>query len=86
MKFTKEIKIALVSILGIVVLFFGMQFLKGLSVFANDNSYYVAFTDATGLSVSAPVYANGYRVGVVKSLEYDYSPQGKITAVVGLNK
>jgi phospholipid/cholesterol/gamma-HCH transport system substrate-binding protein len=86
MKFTKEIKIALVSILGIVVLFFGMQFLKGLSLFSNDNSYYVAFTDATGLSASAPVYANGYRVGVVKDLEYDYSPQGRITAVVGLNK
>ena len=86
MKFTKEIKIALVSILGIVVLFFGMQFLKGLSLFGNDNSYYVAFVDATGLSQSAPVYANGYRVGVVKSLEYDYSPQGKITAVVGLDK
>ncbi len=86
MKFTKEIKIALVSILGIVVLFFGMQFLKGLSLFSNDNSYYVAFTDATGLSESAPVYANGYRVGVVKALDYDYSPQGRITAVVGLNK
>ena len=59
MKFTKEIKIALVSIVGIVVLFFGLQFLKGLSVFSSDNSYYVAFSDATGLSESAPVYANG---------------------------
>ena len=38
MKFTKEIKIALVSIVGIVVLFIGLQFLKGLSVFSNDNS------------------------------------------------
>ena len=47
MRFTKEIKIALVSILGIVVLFFGLQFLKGLSVFSSDNAMYVAFTDAT---------------------------------------
>jgi phospholipid/cholesterol/gamma-HCH transport system substrate-binding protein len=86
MKFTKEIKIALVSIVGIVVLFFGLQFLKGLSVFANDNSYFVAFSDATGLSESAPVYANGYRVGVVKSLNYDYNPQGDIIAEVGLDK
>lgn len=86
MKFTKEIKIALVSILGIVVLFFGLQFLKGLSIFSNDNSYYVSFDDATGLSESAPVYANGYRVGVVKDLTYDYSPQGKIIATLGLNK
>ena len=86
MKFTKEIKIALVSIFGIVVLFFGLQFLKGLSVFSSDNAMYVAFTDATGLSVSSPVYANGYRVGVVKALDYDYDPHGKIIAEVGLNK
>lgn len=86
MKFTKEIKIALASILGIVVLFFGLQFLKGLSVFSSDNTMYVAFTDATGLSVSSPVYANGYRIGVVKALDYDYDPHGKIVAEVGLNK
>ena len=74
MKFSKEIKIALVSLIGVVVLFVGMQFLKGLSVFSQDNSFYVAFDDATGLSVSAPVYANGYR------------PDSKIIAVIGLNK
>lgn len=86
MKFTKEIKIALASILGVVVLFFGLQFLKGLSVFSSDNTMYVAFTDATGLAVSSPVYANGYRVGVVKALDYDYDPHGKIVAEIGLNK
>ena len=86
MKFKKEIKIALVSIVGIVVLFIGLQFLKGLSVFSNDNSYYVAFSDATGLSESAPVYVNGYRVGVVKNLDYNYNPQGNIIAEMGINK
>ena len=86
MKLTKEIKIALVSIVGLVVLFFGLQFLKGLSVFERDSSYYVAFDDATGLSESAPVYANGYRVGVVKHLDYDYRPDGKIVATLGLHK
>ena len=86
MKFTKEIKIALVSIFGIVVLFFGLQFLKGLSVFSSDNAMYVAFSDATGLAVSSPVYANGYHVGVVKSLDYDYDPHGKIIAEIGLNQ
>lgn len=86
MKLTKEIKIALASIVGIVVLFLGLQFLKGLTGFSNDNTIYVSFSDATGLSVSSPVYANGYRVGVVKSLNYDYNPHGKIVAEVGLNK
>lgn len=84
--FTKEVKIALVAILGIVVLFCGMQFLKGLSLFSNDDSYYVTFADVSGLSSSSPVYANGYKVGVVKEIQYDYNPQGKIVAVLGLDK
>jgi phospholipid/cholesterol/gamma-HCH transport system substrate-binding protein len=84
--FTKEVKIALVAIFGIVVLFYGLQFLKGLTVFSNDSEYYVLFDDVSGLASSSPVYANGYKVGVVKDIEYDYSPQGKLVALLGLDK
>jgi phospholipid/cholesterol/gamma-HCH transport system substrate-binding protein len=86
MFFTKEVKIAITGIVGIVVLFFGLQYLKGLSVFSSDTSYYVAFNDVSGLSESAPVYANGYKVGVVKNIVYDYTPEGKSVAELGLNK
>ncbi len=85
-KFSKEIKIALVAILGIVVLFYGLQFLKGLTIFSTDNSYYVKFKDVSGLSASSPIYANGFRVGVVENIIYDYSNQGDIVAVVGINQ
>jgi phospholipid/cholesterol/gamma-HCH transport system substrate-binding protein len=84
--FTKEIQIALVAIVGVVVLFFGMQFLKGLSLFNTDNSYYVAFNDISGLGASSPVYANGYKVGVIKKIIYDYNHQDNIVAVMGLDK
>jgi len=84
--FTKEVKIAIVAIIGIVVLFYGLQFLKGLSVFANDDNYYVKFTDVSGVSASTPVYANGYKVGVVESVVFDYSARGNIVAVMGLDK
>lgn len=84
--FTKEVKIAITGIVSIVVLFFGLQFLKGLSLFSNDAAYYVKFSDVSGLSSSSPVYANGYKVGVVKTIEYDYNPAGDIVAVLGLDK
>lgn len=83
--FTKEVKIALTAIVGIVILFYGLEFLKGLTVFSTDDSYYIAFDDVSGLSASSPVYANGYRVGVVKEINYDYTHQNKIVAVMGLN-
>ena len=84
-KFSKEIQIALVAIVGIVVLFFGLQFLKGLTVFSTDSNYYVKFKDISGLSSSSPVYANGYRVGVVENIIYDFEGEGDIVAVVGIN-
>ena len=83
--FTKEVKIALVAVAGIIILFFGMHFLKGLTIFSTDDSYYARFNDVSGLSASSPVYANGYRVGVVQRIEYDYSRPDNIVAVIGLD-
>ena len=84
--FSKEVQIALVAIVGIVVLFFGMKFLKGMFLFSTDDSYYVEFDDISGVSASCPVYANGYRVGVVEDVIFNYDSQDKIVAVLGLNK
>ena len=83
--FTNEVKIALAAIAGIVILFFGLQFLKGLTIFSSDDNYYARFSDVSGLSASSPVYANGFRVGVVQSIEYDYARPDNIVAVIGLD-
>ena len=85
-KFSKEIQIALVAIVGLVVLFIGLQFLKGLNLFSTDSRYFVKFDNISGLSVSSPVYANGYRVGVVEKILFDYEKRGDIIAVVGVDK
>lgn len=84
--FTKEVQIALVAIVGVVLLFFGMQFLKGLSIFSGGNTYVVKFNDVTGLSASSPVYVNGVKVGTVESLDYDYARPDNILAVIGLDE
>ena len=63
--FTKEIKIALVAVTGIILLFFGLNFLKGMSIFSNDDTYYIKFKDISGLSASNPIYADGDRKSVV---------------------
>ncbi len=86
MKFSKEIQIALVAIASIVVLFFGLKFLKGMTVFSTDDNYYATFDDIMGLSASTPIYANGYRVGVVENIIFDYQGRKQIVAVLGLDK
>ena len=84
-KYAKEIQIALVAIVGIVVLYFGLQFLKGLTLLSSDNHYYVKFDDISGLSASSPIYANGYRIGVVERIIYDYEHNGEIVAELGID-
>lgn len=77
-KFTKEIKIALVVIAGLIILFFGMNYLKGLDIFSSSNKYFISFKDISGLASSSPIYADGYKVGVVRSINYDYNNAGSI--------
>ena len=84
-KFSKEIQIALVAVAGILVLFFGLQFLKGMTLFSSDNRYFVKFQDVSGLAVSSPIYANGYRVGVVEDIVFNYENTGEIVASVGID-
>ncbi|MFC2758593.1 MlaD family protein [Hallella multisaccharivorax] len=76
--FTKEVKIALVAIAGIIVLFFGLHFLKGMPIFSTNNVYYATFKDINGLSSSNPIYADGYQVGNVKNIIYDYQKKGRV--------
>ena len=84
--FNKEVKIALVVICGLVILFFGMNFLKGLNLFSSANIYYISFKDISGLSSSSPIYADGYQVGVVKSIKYDYEKSGYIMVEADINE
>ena len=86
MKLTKEIKIALVAIVGILVMYFGINFLKGMNLFSTNNAYYMTFDDIQGLGASTPIYADGYKVGTVDGLEYDYKENGPIKVKVDIIK
>ena len=86
MKLTKEIKIALIAIVGILVMYFGINFLKGMNLFSTNNAYYMTFDDIQGLGASTPIYADGYKVGTVDGMEYDYEENGPIKVKVDINK
>ncbi len=84
--FNIEVRVAIAAVIAIILLFFGIKFLKGIDVFKSTHTYYVVFSDITGLSKSNPVYANGYAVGNVKDIDYDYSSPGNVIVEVELSK
>ncbi len=77
MKFARELKIGITGIIATVLLFSTINFLKGASLFTTNDTYYIVFTDAKQLAKSSPVYADGYNVGIVSDVHYDYANPGK---------
>jgi phospholipid/cholesterol/gamma-HCH transport system substrate-binding protein len=86
MKITNEVKIAIVAVIGIIALFFGLNFLKGISFFNNEDDYYLSFSDISGMSTSSPIFADGYKVGTVKAIEYDYDHRRNTLVKIGVDK
>lgn len=84
--FTREVKIALSAIVAIVLIYLLINFMKGVNVFKSSNTYYVRFDNIAGLAVSNAVYANGYPVGIVRGIQYDYGNHERVVVAIELDK
>ena len=78
----KEVKIGLIGILAIGMLIFGINYLRGVAMFKSSRSYYVEFNNINGLPISSPVFANGYKIGLVRDIQYNYEKLGTVTVEV----
>ena len=70
MKFAKELKVGLIAIVCILILVIGVNFLKGINIFASETDYQSYFPNSGMLSVSNNVTLNGVIVGKVKKIVY----------------
>ena len=84
--FTREVKIALSAIVAIVLVYLLINFMKGVNVLKSSNTYYVRFDNIAGLAVSNAVYANGYPVGIVRGIQYDYGNHERVVVAIELDK
>lgn len=82
----KEIIICLLVVFAGCLLYFGINFLKGVNIFKAANYYYASYSNVQGLAVSAPVTLNGYKVGLVRSIEYQYNNPGHVVVEFSVDK
>ena len=80
-----EIKIALTAIVCIAILIVGINFLKGINIFNATNSYYVKLKNAKQLAVSNMVYANGYPIGSIREIDYQYEDNSSVVVLIELD-
>ncbi len=84
--FTKEVVIAITTIIACTILVVGIDFLKGINVMKPTNYYYAVFNNVAGLGVSSPVKIDGFDVGLVRAVEYNYQKPGTIVVEISLDK
>ncbi|MGB4414833.1 MAG: MlaD family protein [Paludibacter sp.] len=71
--FTKEVKVGIMAVVAIFVLYFGLNYLKGVDIFTPIDYYYTTYENIGGLVPSSPVYVKGYKVGQVEEIQYDFT-------------
>ena len=84
--FTKEVVIAITTIIACAILVVGIDFLKGINIMKPTNYYYAVFNNVAGLGVSSPVKIDGFDVGLVRAVEYNYQKPGTIVVEISLDK
>lgn len=85
-QYSRTLKIGFLTILALAFLIFGIKFLKGINLFSSENAYYAYFKNVTGVTVSTPVYIEGFKVGVVRDMSFDYETNSKVRVKMSINK
>ncbi len=82
---SKEVRIGIAGVAALCILVYGINYLKGIHLFKPTSYFYVKFNDVNGLTKSTPVFADGYRVGIVRDLIYDYTTPGRVVAEIDVD-
>ena len=85
-KISNEVKVGAVALLTILVFIWLYNFLKGKEYFKSTNVYYSVYDKVGGLAESSPVEVNGYKVGVVQSVEFIDPISGRLLVVFSVDK
>lgn len=85
-RYSKEVKIGVTFIISVLLLYIGINFLKGSNVFTNENTYYTVLSNAGGVAPSSVISTNGYQIGTVKDVEYDFTHPNRIVLTLSITE
>jgi phospholipid/cholesterol/gamma-HCH transport system substrate-binding protein len=68
MRVSKEYKVGLLVVLGLLLVFVGSRFLSGGAMFGSDREFYAVFKNSRGLLPSNEVKLSGHKIGQVEEV------------------
>ena len=85
-KISNEVKVGATALITIIIFIWLYNFLKGKDFFKNTAYYYTIYEEIGGLAESSPVEINGYKVGVVQSIDFLDAVSGKLLVAFSVNR
>jgi len=85
-KLKKEYKIAVTVIVALVILIWGLSFLKGKNIFNSGDLYYGVYSRIDGLTEASPIHYHGYKVGSVMEIQFYPDREDRFVVVFSLEK
>ncbi len=82
----KELKIGFIAILAVVVLFSGVNYLKGLNVLNPSRDFYAKYENIDGLKIGGFVFLNGYQVGMVSNVDLLVDEDQKLLVTISVDQ
>lgn len=85
-KISKEFKVGMLVVLGLLLMFVMVNFLKGSSIFGKDREFVAEFENSAGLQPSNEVQLNGVRIGQVTSVDLKEGNSSKVMVRFNIEK
>jgi phospholipid/cholesterol/gamma-HCH transport system substrate-binding protein len=85
-KISNEVKVGATVLLTLVVFVWLFNFLKGKDFLKSTAIYYTVYKKVGGLAESSPVEVNGFKVGVVRSIDFIDAESGRLLVEFSVNK
>lgn len=86
MKIRHEVTVGALTVLGIVLMILGYNYLKGNEIFSKNYFYKINFPNTTGLYPANSVVINGLEVGRVKEIKLSEDLNHQIIVTISLPK
>ncbi len=85
-KISNEVKVGATALITIIVFIWLYNFLKGKDLLNSTAIYYTVYDKVGGLAESSPVEVNGFKVGVVRSIDFINAESGRLLVEFSVNK
>lgn len=82
----REVKLALTAIVAVIILIWGINFLKAKALFDRNNVFYGVYDQVDGLKISNSVIYRGYSVGQVSAIHFVGERFDKVLVQFTVNK